>query len=95
MTKPYITWQNIGGSPENYLKDSPNIDRFSLQVDCWGMTATKARQAAQAARDAIQGEAHIVAWAGESRDPETKNYRYSFDVDFYVARVDNIVEENV
>lgn len=30
VTKPYITWQNIGGSPENYLKDAPNIDRYSL-----------------------------------------------------------------
>jgi len=55
-------------------------------VDCWAATATAARALAAAARDAIQGEAHIVAWAGESRDPETKNYRYSFDVDFYVTR---------
>lgn len=30
VTKPYITWQTIGGNPENYLKDSPNIDRYSL-----------------------------------------------------------------
>ena len=30
VTKPYITWQAVGGSPENYLKDSPNIDRYSL-----------------------------------------------------------------
>jgi len=30
VTKPYISWQTIGGAPENYLKDSPNIDRYSL-----------------------------------------------------------------
>lgn len=86
VAKPYMTWQAVGGNPENYLKDAPNIDRYSLQVDCWALTDTEARALALAARDALQGDSYITSWTGESRDPDTKNYRYSFDVDFYVNR---------
>ena len=83
---PYAVWQQVGGSPENYLAGRPDIDGFSQQVDVYGKTAAEVRAVAMAIRDAIELRAHIVAWRGESRDPETKNYRSSFDGDWFVHR---------
>lgn len=83
---PYAIWQGIGGAPENYLGGLPNIDGYSLQIDCWAETATAASNVAKAIRDAIEGRAYVVSNRGLSRDPETKHYRYSFDVDWLVER---------
>ena len=83
---PYVVWQTIGGSPENYINNAPDIDQFSLQVDVYGTGASSVRAVAVALRDAIQGVANIVSWRGESIDFETKNYRFTFDVDWLVRR---------
>ena len=86
VSKPYAVWQVVTGFPENYLGQLPDIDSYSIQVDVYSETASGARQAALALRDAIEPVAHITAWRGESRDPDTKNYRFSFDVDWWLAR---------
>ncbi len=85
--RPYAVWQIIpGGEPENYLGNLPDIDRFPVQVDVYADTATSARNTAKAIRDAIEPHAHLTRWNGEDRDPDTKNYHYSFDVDWFVQR---------
>jgi hypothetical protein len=86
VTLPYATWQTIGGLPENYLAGAPDLDSFSLQIDIYASTATEARNAAKALRDAIEPVAYVTRWGGESRDPQTRHYRYSFDVDWHVQR---------
>lgn len=86
ITKPYAVWQQIGGSPENYINQRPDMDLFSLQIDCWASSADKARDAAKALRDAIELHANITASYGERRDPETKNYSYAFAVDWFTPR---------
>jgi len=86
VTKPYAVWQMITGLPENYLGQVPDMDSFSIQVDVYGPTVDAVRDAAEALRNAIEPVAHIIAWRSESRDPETRNYRYSFDVDWFVDR---------
>lgn len=86
---PYAVWQTRGGSPENYLNQVPDMDLFSIQIDVYASPAqgpSRARSVARALRDAIEPVAHIVAWRGESVDPETRNYRSSFDVDWWVRR---------
>jgi hypothetical protein len=83
---PYVTWQTITGLPENYIDRVPDIDSYTLQVDCYATTATSARNVAKAIRDAIETKAHIVAWRGESKDPDTLHYRSSFDVTWFVPR---------
>lgn len=83
---PYAVWQTIGGLPENYITNVPDIDSFSIQVDVYASSAAEAREVAAALRDAIEPHAHVVGWRGDSRDPETKNYRYSFDVNWFVRR---------
>ena len=64
----------------------PDVDRATIQVDVWAKTASSARSVAEALRDAIELDCYITAWRGESRDPETKNYRFSFDCDWIVER---------
>jgi hypothetical protein len=86
VAKPYAVWQVITGSPENYITNLPDMDQFTVQVDVYAQTAADAREGAQALRDAIEPVAHVVGWRGESREPETQLYRYSFDVDWFVSR---------
>lgn len=83
---PYAVWQTVSGSPENYINQVPDLDAYTIQVDVYGLTGSSARAAAKALRDAIEPHAHIIAWRGESREKDTKLYRYSFDVDWFVPR---------
>lgn len=83
---PYAVWQIVGGSPENYLNQVPDLDGFSLQVDVYAATGTSARDVAKALRDAIEPIAHITRWGGESKDPDTASYRISFDVAWLTPR---------
>ena len=86
VSKPYVVWQTVGGSPENYLSHRPDIDALSLQVDVYGCSVTQTRDVAKAIRNAIELKANIVRWGGDSHDPATTTYRYSFDVDWLVPR---------
>lgn len=83
---PYAVWQIVGGGPENYLGDRPSIDGHTLQVDVYANTGESARAVGAALRDAIEPHAHITRWGGERRDPATKRYRLSFDVDWWTDR---------
>lgn len=86
---PYAVWQRSSGSPENNLSAVPDIDTFTIQVDCYAVGnngATVVRNLAGAIRDAIEGSCHITSWLGESRDPETQAYRFTFLCDWWVDR---------
>ncbi|MCZ4058220.1 DUF3168 domain-containing protein [Pantoea sp. LMR881] len=83
---PYAVWQNISGSPENYLARRPDADLFTLQVDVWADTPDEAITVASALRDAIEPHAYITRWGSQDIDSETRRYRYSFDVDWIVMR---------
>lgn len=82
----YAVWQTITGLPENYLNQTPDLDRYAVQVDVYAATVDEARAAAQALRDAFEQSAHITAWRGEEREPETRSYRIGFDVEWFVSR---------
>lgn len=83
---PYVVWQNVTGSPENYLAQRPDADSFTLQVDVYADTPDQAIAVAAAVRDAIEPHAYITRWGGQEKDSTTKRYRYSFDVDWIVKR---------
>lgn len=86
VQKPYAVWQTAYGSPENYLNRTPNADSFGVQVDVYADSPTSARTVAEALRNAIEPYAYITSWRGDSRDPDTKNYRFGFDCDWIVNR---------
>lgn len=86
VTKPYAVWQVVSGSPENYLAGRPDVDSVTLQVDVYAATGDSARKVRDAIRDAVELVSYVTRWGVEGRDPETKNYRASFDVDWMVLR---------
>lgn len=86
VVTPYAVWQTIGGLPENYLGNVPDVDRFSLQIDVYANSATEARSVVESLRDAIEPVAYVTGWRGEARDTETKKFRSGFDVDWMVKR---------
>lgn len=87
---PYAVWQTVFGSPENYLGNTPDADGFGTQINVYAdptpAGSEKARAVAQALRDALEPVAYITAWRGESRDPETGRYVYSFDCEWVTNR---------
>ena len=86
VTLPYAVWQIVGGNPENYISNSPDLDSFLVQLDVYSNSAKSASDGAGALRDAIQNSAHIVSWRGGSKDSLTGHYRYSFDINFLTSR---------
>lgn len=90
VKKPYAVWRQVYGQPENYLSNIPDMDLYGTQIDIYAdptpQGAKQARQIAEALRNAIEPVAHITAWRGESRDPDTNNYVFSFDVDWHTSR---------
>ncbi|EKT4543004.1 DUF3168 domain-containing protein [Pseudomonas putida] len=86
VAKPYAVWQIVNGTPDNYLAGRPDLDGFTLQVDVYATTGDSARKVRDAIRDAVELDAYVTRWGVEGRDPETKNYRASFDVDWMVSR---------
>lgn len=82
----YLTWQTIGGVPENYLGDKPDVDNFVTQLDAYAKTLTEARAVAKAVRDAVEAVAYVTQWLGENREPDTRLFRVSFQVDWITDR---------
>ncbi len=83
---PYATWFRIGGMPSNTLGDRPGSDRFFAQFDVWHDSRQGVLDAARVLRDMIEGVADIESWRGAARDPVTRWYGVSFDVNFHVKR---------
>ena len=86
VAKPYAVWQLVTGSPETHLAGRPHIDGLPLPVDIYAITASSARAVADAISHAIELQAYVVRWGGETKDPATKLYRSSFDIDWLVPR---------
>lgn len=84
--KPYAVWQTVGGSPENYLGQVPDIDSWTVQVDAYANDAVSARNVATALINALEPAAHVTSYNGEYREIETRLYRFSFTVDFITPR---------
>jgi hypothetical protein len=84
--RPYAVWQVIYGAPENYLGSLPDADRFGTQIDVYAKTVSSAREVAAALFAALEPVAHVVSYNGEFREEVTRDYRYSFTVDFIKNR---------
>lgn len=88
---PYAVWRQVFGAPQNYLAGRPDIDGYTVQVDVYVSPSTpnaaqKCRDIAAALRNAIEPVAYITAWVGDSRDPDTKNYVFTFQSDWLTPR---------
>lgn len=86
VVKPYSTYQQISGSPQNVLDQVPKEDEWGNQVDIYGLTEASVLAVAKAVRDAVERVAYITSWLGISREPDTRLYRMSFEVDWITYR---------
>lgn len=83
-TRPYITWQTVGGSPENQLPGGRAlIDRARVQIDCWHQTEPGLRALVEAARIAVESQCYVVGIVADERDSATGLFRFSFDVEIF------------
>ena len=85
-TRPYVTWQLITGIPDNTLSELPDVDRLSVQVDCWHQTDAGIEVLATAVRNAIEPFGHMTAINLNQREPDTKLYRISLQFDIWQFR---------
>ena len=85
-TKPYATWQLTQGTPENYMDCPPDVDQVTVQVDCWAETPQTTRDMADAIRSAIEMDAHLISVNIEGREPDTRLYRVTLIIDFWLTR---------
>jgi hypothetical protein len=86
VTKPYVVYQWLGGSPFNMLNCRPDADRASLQVDVYGLTTQSTNSVFKAIRYAVELNAYLTNYNGDFREEDTKLYRTSFDLDWLVNR---------
>lgn len=86
VLKPYAVWQNISGSPENYLGDLPDADSYTVQIDVYSDDLSGVINSARAIRNALEPVAYVTSLGNTSRDTETRDYHYSLSVDFIVNR---------
>lgn len=89
VTRPYAVWQVIGGQPENFLAGRPDAATFNIQVDVYGDSADSVRAVAKAIQQAVELDATVTAYRGESREQSTMLHRTSFDVDWIVLAADD------
>lgn len=84
--RPYITWFEVVGTPENTLSETPATDRSTVQVDCWHKTQQGAQLLYESSRDAIEPYAHMTSTVFDGKEPETDLYRKSAQFDWFVDR---------
>lgn len=86
VAKPYVVYQQITGSPENYLGGNPDIDGTTTQLDVYGDTLASCRNVYTACRNALQAIGYITSYREMGREPDTNLYRISFDLSAYINR---------
>lgn len=86
VAKPYSVWLDVGGNPENYISNTPDIDTFTIKVETFGETIDDARNSMSALRSVIEQHAHVTAYGGEGKDPDTNLYVYTLIADWIVSR---------
>lgn len=83
---PYVRWVVVGGAPENYISQAPGIDSSRCQFDIFSITQQQCDAIYAALRNALEERGHIVSFNLSEQDSETRNYRFSFDMQFWVNR---------
>lgn len=84
---PYVTWQNVGGDPNNNVSDRPDADFFTVQVNVWAETSAQLWAVTTALRDIMEVDGcTIVRWGNTEIDAQTKAFGYDFDADWITYR---------
>ncbi|MDQ3288649.1 MAG: DUF3168 domain-containing protein [Pseudomonadota bacterium] len=87
---PYITWFSVYGRPEITLSETPAVDNYTIQVDCWsnntGTGSTQVNALAMAVRDTIEARFHVTAQSIDEQDFQTQRYRIGLQFTYFEHR---------
>jgi hypothetical protein len=86
---PYAVWQLITGTPANYLGNTPDVDTYGVQIDCYSESVSVSRELAQALRDCLEPHGYVTSWNGEWRDQPTGLFRITFSMEFITTRTES------
>lgn len=86
VSRPYVVWQEIGGSAENYLSETPGIDYARIQIDCYAESKSLVRAIAIAVRDALDLQGYQIGNPRSDFSASTKLFSVSMDYSFWVTR---------
>lgn len=84
--RPYITWNVVGGSPENYLKAVPKIDNGRIQIDTWSKDKDQCHTMAKLVRDLLEPTSYMIGVPVSGYEPDTMLYRYTLEFSFWTRR---------
>lgn len=80
---PYAVFQQVYGTPEQYLGKISDIDNLGVQIDAYATTGSQARSVAFALRNALEPHGYVVSYNGEERDADTGLYRVGFTFELW------------
>lgn len=83
---PYAIWQNVGGSPANYIGNRPDVDQFEVQIDIYGKDLDIMLSAATVLRDVLEKFGYITRLGSQEQDTVTKLYNMTFDYTIFTDR---------
>lgn len=71
---PYATWQEITGTPLNFMEGVPSTDQVTTQIDVWAPTAAECRTVSKAIRRALDAFGTFTFYQN-TWDKESRLYR--------------------
>lgn len=84
--RPYLTWQVIGGVPENELSAVPDTDLWQIQINCWHPAEKGVRDLAEKVRDALEPYAHVTGIPIDQRESDSRLYWIAIQIDWWLNR---------
>jgi hypothetical protein len=90
---PYLTYDVLGGAPENTLDGTPLVDSYVTRVRVWSdqdAGATDVYALGEAVRDCLEAAAHMEGVPMTGRDEETLRHYIELQFRFWVDRPPNL-----
>lgn len=83
---PYLVWSPMTATPENNLSNLPPTDLYTVRVDAFARTEQESDNLIIATRNVMQTLGHVQNIQSLGREPDTKLWRYTLDVEIYRNR---------
>jgi hypothetical protein len=89
---PYVVWTIVSAVPENQISGAPETDNARIQIDTYSKTQSQSRQMCDLAQAAVEDtSANVIFGPTETRETDTKLWRWSFDSSWWNNRIGNDV----
>jgi hypothetical protein len=82
---PSVVYSLVSGVPNNHLDCPPSIEYQRIQFDVWAYQQSLSQQVFVAVRAVLEAYGYTVTNFTE-RDPDTRNWRVSFDFTNWLNR---------